>query len=115
RVAGPQEARQRGSSQQRASDEQRRFAVAVAVARRHGDGHDAKRGEIVGQLGDGRCGAARIGLDGTKEERRGGKARAQDVTTREPPTAARLLLALDRRALLLQYLRRDRNEIAGKP
>src|SRR5216117_3900269 len=29
----------------------------------------SERCEIVGQLGHGRCGAARIGLDGTEEER----------------------------------------------
>ena len=75
--------------------------MAVAVARGHGNGHDAEGRQVVGQLGDCHGGAARIGFDFAQEKRRCGEARPQDVSTSKPTSTTRLLLALDRGALQL--------------
>src|ERR1051325_2872140 len=112
RIAGAQEARQRRSREQRTRHEQRRLAVAVAVAGRDRDRHDANRRQFARQLRRGDGGAGGVGLDGAEKEGGRGKSRAQDVAARQAATAARLGFAPDRRALLLQYLRRHRHESA---
>ena len=67
-IAGPDESRQRLTSEERASDQQRRLPFAVAVTGRDGDRHDAKRRQVVGQLR--RHGRVALGVrhDRAKEE-----------------------------------------------
>ena len=48
-VAVAEEARQRGARHQRPGDEERRLTASVAIPRGDRDGHQAERGEVVGQ------------------------------------------------------------------
>ena len=69
--------------------------MAVAIARGHGNGHDAECRKVVWQLRDGHRSAAGIGLDLAEEECGCGKARAQDVPTPQPAATTWLVLAFD--------------------
>src|SRR5690606_29853067 len=110
-VAIPDEARERGAREERSRDEQLRLPRAVTVALRHGDGHDAERGQVVRELRGRSRVSVRVRHDGAEEEGGALEARAEDARRILASAAARLAVPL----LALGDLRRHRDEVARQP